>query len=70
MRYLLIGLLVLPVYADAPIIEGRQIHHYCDKGYCVVSEEDWDYIVRRNKLFEQLIEELSIQAKKCSFKGA
>jgi hypothetical protein len=47
MRLLLILLLALPAYAEAP--GAREVKFVCQDGYCLMSEADWRWVVRSMK---------------------
>jgi hypothetical protein len=71
MRYILVALALMPIGASAPnvLTESRDITYKCQEGVCFLLEKDWEYMLKRDRLFTEILPELSAQAKKCNFRG-
>lgn len=53
MRYLaIIALLSLPAYAQAP---GRQIAYRCDENVCLLSKDDWEWMMAQQTAAQKLL---------------
>ena len=61
MRYLLLAFLAFPALAQSP--STRDIAFKCDDDYCVLSREDWKWVMESMKAKDSLLS-------KCGWKSS
>lgn len=58
----------LLVASPAPELEPREVAIDCDGKFCKVSQEDMEYIVKRDQTLSILVGRLAQLAKNCNYK--